>query len=91
MLIASAALTLGGTTFGSGIVTPNTGILLNSAQLLFSSSPTSSSANIAAPGRRPLLPTSPIFFETAQQKCGHRFLAASSGGIRGMMDISQAS
>ncbi|VUZ39606.1 unnamed protein product [Hymenolepis diminuta] len=89
MLIASAALTLGGTTFGSGIVTPNTGILLNSAQLLFSSSPTSSSANIAAPGRRPLLPTSPIFFETAQQKCGHRFLAASSGGIRGMMDISQ--
>nr|CDS30217.1 gamma glutamyltranspeptidase 1 [Hymenolepis microstoma] len=89
MLIASAVLTLGGTAFGSGIVTPKTGILLNSAQLFFSSSSINKGANFAAPGRRPLLPTSPVFFETTQQQCGHRFLAASSGGIRGMMDISQ--
>ncbi|KAM7540355.1 hypothetical protein Aperf_G00000021566 [Anoplocephala perfoliata] len=87
MLIAGATLTLGGTAFGSGLVTENTGILLNSAQLLFSS--TSGSINTVAPGRRPLLPTSPVFFETAQQKCGHRFLAAGSGGIIGMVDVSQ--
>ena len=91
-LIAGATLTLGGV-FGSGLVDPGTGILLNSAQRLFSTQMPQSTEreqfNIPAPGRRPLLPTSPIFFETAQQKCGHRFIAAASGGIQGIVGISQ--
>nr|AER10551.1 gammaglutamyl-transferase [Echinococcus granulosus] len=87
MLISAASLTLGGT-FGSGIVVSGTGILLNSAQRLFSSVG-QGGVNSRAPGHRPLLPFSPVFFETAQQKCGHRFVAASSGGIQGMIGLSQ--
>ncbi|VDD75187.1 unnamed protein product [Mesocestoides corti] len=89
-LIASASLIMG-SPFGSGIKTTNTGILLNAAQRLFSSAPPSSttSLNVPAPGRRPLATTSPIFFETAQQKCGHRFIAASSSGLQGIVGISQ--
>lgn len=87
MLIAAASLTLGGA-FGSGIVASGTGILLNSVQRLFS--PVEQGGfNGRAPGHRPLLPVSPVFFETAQQKCGHRFVAASSGGIQGMIGLSQ--
>ncbi|EUB59606.1 WD repeat-containing protein 44 [Echinococcus granulosus] len=87
MLISAASLTLGGT-FGSGIVVSGTGILLNSAQRLFSSVG-QGGVNSRAPGHRPLLPFSPVFFETAQQKCGHRFVVASSGGIQGMIGLSQ--
>ncbi|KAL5112150.1 Glutathione hydrolase 1 proenzyme [Taenia crassiceps] len=87
MLIAAASLTLGGA-FGSGIVVSGTGILLNSAQRLFSPLE-QGGVNGRAPGHRPLLPVSPVFFETAQQKCGHRFVAASSGGIQGMISLSQ--
>ena len=89
MLIVGASLTLGGGAFGSGLVDPETGILLNSAQRLFSAPSEGGQLNLPAPGRRPLLPSSPIFFETAQQKCGHRFIAAAAGGLQGMLGISQ--
>ncbi|VDM15940.1 unnamed protein product [Hydatigera taeniaeformis] len=87
MLITAASLTLG-RAFGSGIFVSGTGILLNSAQRLFSPAE-QGGFNVRAPGHRPLLPASPVFFETAQQKCGHRFVAASSGGIQGMIGLSQ--
>uniref|UniRef100_A0A0X3PWW6 Gamma-glutamyltranspeptidase 3 n=1 Tax=Schistocephalus solidus TaxID=70667 RepID=A0A0X3PWW6_SCHSO len=88
-LMVAATLVLGAP-FGSGVLIPNTGIHLNAALRLFA--PSNSSArtlNLLAPGRRPLVFSSPLLLETAQRRCGHRFIMGGMGGAVGGMAISQ--
>ncbi|KAL7063143.1 hypothetical protein AAHC03_01513 [Spirometra sp. Aus1] len=88
-LMVAATLVLGAP-FGSGILIPNTGIHMNAALRLFA--PPSSPAktlNILAPGRRPLVFTSPLLLETAQRRCGHRFILGGMGGSVGALAVSQ--
>ncbi|TGZ33371.1 hypothetical protein CRM22_011420, partial [Opisthorchis felineus] len=80
-----------GSPFGNGQYVPNTGVHLNAALKLFSTSsgPLQSVLNTIGPKRRPLVPISPIYLSTTHRKCGVRVGITTSSGLWGTIDAAQ--
>ncbi|KAL3319734.1 Glutathione hydrolase 7 [Cichlidogyrus casuarinus] len=66
-----------------------TGQLLNSGLSLFSENVSTGNLNVIAPGRRPLVPSGPIYLHSKTKKCGIRVGVGSSGGFWGLFDALQ--
>ncbi|GAA47825.1 gamma-glutamyltranspeptidase [Clonorchis sinensis] len=80
-----------GSPFGNGQYVPKTGVHLNAALKLFSTSsgPVQPMLNTIGPKRRPLVPISPIYLSTTHRKCGVRVGVTTSGGLWGTIDAAQ--